>query len=266
MSTEHDAANAERAHGPASDEPERAADDDVAGNAGSAGSLDDNVDESSNENADETPQKPPSTIAGRFRGFLPVIVDVETGGFIAATDALLEVAAVIVRFDAAGDLQVAETFRYLVKPFEGSRLDPASLQVTGIDPFHPLRPALDEGEALRRLFQEVRKEVKEQGCNRAVLVGHNASFDLQFINAAVERTGVKRNPFHPFSSFDTATLAGVAFGQTVLGRAVAAAGFEWDDSRAHSALYDAEMTAKLFCTIVNRFRPVFEAGRPEKPK
>lgn len=211
-------------------------------------------------NLDESSPKPPSAIAGRFRGFLPVIVDVETGGFIAATDALLEVAAIIVRFDAAGDLQIAETFRYLVKPFPGSRLDPASLQVTGIDPFHPLRPALDEDEALRRLFQEIRKEVKEQGCNRAILVGHNASFDLQFINAAVERTGIKRNPFHPFSSFDTATLAGVAYGQTVLGRAVAAAGFEWDDNRAHSALYDAEMTAKLFCTIVNRFRPVFEAG------
>jgi ribonuclease T len=214
------------------------------------------------DDLDESPAKPPSAIAGRFRGFLPVIIDVETGGFIAATDALLEVAAVIVRFDAAGDLQIAETFRHLVKPFPGSRLDPASLQVTGIDPFHPLRPALDEDEALRRLFQEIRKEVKEQGCNRAILVGHNASFDLQFINAAVERTGIKRNPFHPFSCFDTATLAGVAFGQTVLGRAVAAAGFEWDDDRAHSALYDAEVTAKLFCTIVNRFRPVFEAGQP----
>jgi ribonuclease T len=139
---------------------------------------------------DDAP-KPPSAIAGRFRGFLPVIVDVETGGFIAATDALLEVAAVIVRFDAAGDLQIAETFRYLVKPFPGSRLDPASLQVTGIDPFHPLRPALDETEALRRLFQDIRKEVKEQGCNRAVLVGHNASFDLQFIEYVGTHRGLQ---------------------------------------------------------------------------
>jgi ribonuclease T len=91
-----------------------------------------------------------------------------------------------------------------------------------------------------------------------VLVGHNSFFDLQFLNAAVERTGIKRNPFHPFSSFDTATLAGVALGQTVLSRAVTAAGFEWEDDRAHSALYDAEMTAKLFCTVVNRFRSVYE--------
>jgi len=200
-----------------------------------------------------------SPLASRFRGFMPVIVDVETGGFNCATDALLEIAAVFVRFNAAGDLEPSGQHRYIVKPFEGSRLDPASLQVTGIDPFHPLRPAIDEGDALRSLFQEVRKEMKPTGCTRAVLVGHNSFFDLQFLNAAVERTGIKRNPFHPFSSFDTATLAGVAFGQTVLSRAVAAAGFEWQDENAHSALYDAEMTARLFCTVVNRFRGVYDA-------
>jgi ribonuclease T len=200
---------------------------------------------------------PPSPIAARFRGFLPVIVDVETGGFNSATDALLEVACVFVRFNGAGDLEPTEHHRYIVKPFEGARLDPASLEVTGIDPYHPLRIAMDEGDALRALFLEVRKEIKPTGCTRAVLVGHNAFFDLQFLNAAVERTGIKRNPFHPFSSFDTATLAGVAFGQTVLSRAVTAAGFTWNDEEAHSALYDAEMTARLFCAVVNRFRSVF---------
>ncbi len=200
---------------------------------------------------------PVTAIAGRFRGFLPVIVDVETGGFNSATDALLEVAAVFVRFNDSGDLEAGEHHRYIVKPFEGSRLDPASLQVTGIDPFHPLRPAVDEADALRSLFQEVRKELKATGCTRAILAGHNAFFDLQFLNAAVERTGIKRNPFHPFSSFDTVTLAGIAYGQTVLSRAVTAAGFEWHDDQAHSALYDAQMTAKLFCTIVNRFRGLY---------
>ena len=104
----------------------------------------------------------------------------------------------------------------------------------------------------------MRKEVKEQACNRAILVGHNAFFDLHFLNAAAERTQIKRNPFHPFSSFDTATLAGVAFGQTVLGRAVTAAGLSWDEAEAHSAAYDAERTAMLFCEIVNRFRSVYE--------
>lgn len=199
-----------------------------------------------------------SRIATRFRAFLPVVVDVETGGFNSATDALLEIAAVLVRFDENGLLEPGESHRYLVKPFPGANLEPASLEVTGIEPFHPLRPALDEADALRRLFKEIRREVREQECKRAILVGHNSFFDLQFLNAAVERCAVKRNPFHPFSSFDTATLAGVAFGQTVLSRAVTAAGFTWHEDRAHSALYDAEMTARLFCEIVNRFRDVYE--------
>lgn len=200
-----------------------------------------------------------TTISNRFRGFLPVVVDVETGGLNPATDALLEVAAVLLGMNSDGELELRESHRFLVKPFEGAILDPASLKVTGIDPYSALRLALDEGEALRRLFKPIRREVKAQACQRAILVGHNAFFDLQFINATVERARVRRNPFHPFSSFDTATLAGVAYGQTVLSRAVAAAGLEWEEDRAHSALYDAEMTAKLFCEIVNRFRGVYEA-------
>ncbi len=194
----------------------------------------------------------------RFRGFLPVVIDVETGGFNPATDALLEIAAVFVGFDSHGNLQPGDSERYMTKPFAGANIEPASLQVTGIEPFHPLRPALDEGDALRRLFKEIRARVKAENCKRAVLVGHNAFFDLQFLNAAVERTSIKRNPFHPFSSFDTAALAGVAFGQTVLSRAVTAAGFDWREERAHSALYDAEVTAQLFCEIVNRFRGVYQ--------
>jgi len=199
-----------------------------------------------------------SAISQRFRGFLPVVIDVETGGFNPATDALLEIAAIFVRQNDAGDIELGEHHRYLVKPFPGSKLEPASMLVTGIDPFHPLRPALDEEEALKRLFKEIRDEVKKHDCTRAVLVGHNSFFDLQFLNAAVERTKIKRNPFHPFSSFDTVTLAGVAYGQTVLGRAAVAAGLAWDEERAHSALYDAEITAQLFCKIVNRFRTVYE--------
>ena len=197
-------------------------------------------------------------MADRFRGFLPVVVDVETGGFNAKTDALLEIAAVLVEIDPDGLLRRRETFRYHVKPFEGANLDPASLAVNGIDPDHPLRPAIDERDALQRIFREVRRAVGDNGCQRAILVGHNAAFDLGFLNEAVARSSIKRNPFHPFSCFDTATLCGVAYGQTVLSRAVSAAGFVWDETLAHSAAYDAEITADLFCDIVNRFKPIYE--------
>lgn len=199
------------------------------------------------------------TMADRFRGFLPVVVDVETGGFNCKTDALLEIAAVLLDFGDGGILTRGQTFRYHVKPFSGANMEAASLAVNRIDPDHPLRPAIDERDALQRLFRDIRKAVRDDGCSRAILVGHNAAFDLGFLNEAIERSAIKRNPFHPFSCFDTATLCGVAFGQTVLSRAVAAAGFTWDETSAHSAAYDAEMTADLFCEIVNRFQPVYNS-------
>ena len=204
-------------------------------------------------------------MANRFRGFLPVVVDVETGGFNCKTDALLEVAAVLLEMDDEGLISRGETIRYHVKPFEGANLEPASLAVNGIDPHHPLRPAIDERDALQRIFREVRLAVRENRCSRAVLVGHNAHFDLGFMNEAVERSSIKRNPFHPFSCFDTATACGIAFGQTVLARAVIAAGLEWDESQAHSASYDAEITADVFCEVVNRYRDIFEDSRRNAP-
>ena len=190
----------------------------------------------------------------RFRGYLPVAIDVECGGFHAATDALLEIAAVFIEMDGDGVLRRGMTCNFHVKPFEGARLDPAALSVTGIDPFHPLRPALPERDALQRVFREVRHAVRAYQCRRAILVGHNAAFDLAFINAAVARTEMKRNPFHPFSCFDTATLAGAALGQTVLSKAVTVAGLEWDAGSAHNARYDAERSADIFCLVCNRLQ------------
>jgi ribonuclease T len=194
----------------------------------------------------------------RFRGFLPVVVDCETGGFNSTTDALLEIAAVMIELTPDGWLKRGATHRYHVQPFPGANLEPASLAINGIDPHHPLRPAITEKDALTRIFLEVRNAVRRYDCTRAVLVGHNSSFDLGFMNAAAARSGLKRNPFHPFSSFDTATLAGVALGQTVLSRAALAAGLDWNNESAHSAAYDAERTADLFCSICNQFRPIFE--------
>jgi len=192
-----------------------------------------------------------TAMSSRFRGYLPIVVDVETGGFNEQTDALLQIAAVIIDMDEDGQVFCAETVSCHVTPFEGSRLDPASMQINGIDVDHPFRLALDEKQALPKIFKPVREALKRQACNKAILVGHNAHFDLKFINAAAQRSGIKRNPFHPFSNFDTVTLAGLVYGQTVLARALKAAGFEWDTNEAHSAIYDAEMTASLFCKIVN---------------
>ena len=201
------------------------------------------------EHREDPPLK--TGIARRFRGFLPVVVDVETAGFNAETDALLEIAAVPIHMDSEGIVYPGQTVSAHVQPFPGANLDPAALAFTGIDPHHPLRIAEAEGPVLKKIFEPIRNAIKGSGCTRAILVGHNPAFDLAFLKAAVARTGIKRNPFHQFSTFDTATLAGLAYGQTVLARAIAAAGIEWDNSRAHSAVYDTEKTAELFCKIVN---------------
>jgi len=201
-------------------------------------------------------------IASRFRGFLPIVVDVETGGFNPKRDALLEIAAVLLDMDEQGVISRKQTIACHIEPFPGANLDMESLEFTGIDPYHPFRMAKPELEALEHIFKPVRRAIKDSGCSRAVLVGHNAAFDLSFLNAAVDRTKIKRNPFHPFSTFDTVSLAALAFGQTVLARAVKAAGIDWNSEKAHSAVYDTEKTADLFCTIINQWND-FSLKQPE---
>ena len=197
---------------------------------------------------------PPSLLSKRFRGFLPVVIDIESGGFNSRTDALLEVAVVLLQMDDSGTLSIKDSMSKNIDPFPGAVVEKAALEFTGIDLFDPERMAEEEGEALRELFQPIRKEISQTGCTRAVMVGHNAHFDLGFMNAASQRNQIKRNPFHPFSCFDTSTLAGLAYGQTVLAKACQAANIDFDNREAHSALYDAMKTAELFCGIVNRWR------------
>jgi len=190
-------------------------------------------------------------IKKRFDGFLPVVIDVETGGCQYQKDALLEIAAVLVDMNEEGTLEPQETFACHVTPFEGAHIDPEALKITGIDPFHPFRFAIPEKEALQQLFEFVRDALKKSECRRAVLVGHNAHFDLSFIQAATKRCHFKGSPFHAFTCFDTATLGGLMYGKSVLAKALKLADIPFDKNEAHSAIYDAEQTAELFCKIVN---------------
>ncbi|AUV85595.1 ribonuclease T [Vibrio campbellii] len=195
------------------------------------------------------------TLKKRFRGYFPVVVDVETAGFNAQTDALLEICAVTLSIDENGDLHPASTIHFHIEPFEGANLEKEALEFNGIrDPFSPLRGAVSEQEALKEIYKLIRKEQKAADCSRAIMVAHNAAFDLSFVSAANERCKLKRVPFHPFATFDTATLSGLAYGQTVLAKACKAAGMEFDNREAHSALYDTQQTAELFCGIVNKWK------------
>ncbi len=198
--------------------------------------------------------KKSTPLSKRFRGYLPVVLDLETAGFNSDTDAILEVAAVIIGMNENEELVPEETHSYHVKPFEGANLDEASLKFTGINPHHPLRIAHPEEDVFADMFKHIRKKMKAEACTRAILVAHNAHFDHGFIRAAAERHKLNRNPFHPFSSLDTVALSALSYGQTVLSRACEAAGLDFSSEEAHSARYDAEKTAELFCLIINRWK------------
>jgi len=191
-------------------------------------------------------------IKKRFGGYYPVVIDVETAGVNPLNDALLEVAAVLVEYNEQGNLQPGEVFSCHVTPFEGANLDPAALEINKIDPYHPFRFAIDEQKALENLYTFVSEAVKKHECRRAVLVGHNAHFDLSFIQAANKRCKIRKTPFHAFTCFDTATLAGMVYSNTILARALQAAKIPFDKNEAHSAIYDAKKTAELFCLIANK--------------
>lgn len=219
------------------------------------------VSEQANESADAKDTDTPeiesagnTVMARRFRGFMPVVIDVECGGFNAQTDAILEIAAVLLGFNEHGHLIRESTHFYRVVPFPGLKLEEAALKFTGIDPHHPFRIAHPEPEVFRDMFQHIRAKMKTEECKRAILVGHNAHFDHGFVRAAAERHNLKRNPFHPFSSLDTASMSALCFGQTVLARACDAAGLGFEPAEAHSARYDAEKTADLFCHMINRWQ------------
>ena len=206
----------------------------------------------------------------RFRGYFPVVIDVETGGFNAGTDALLEIAVTMLKMNSDGVLEIDKTLHFNIEPFEGLNLEPEALAFNGIDPTNPLRGAVSEKEAFLEIFKAVKKAQKAADCHRCIIVAHNAAFDLGFVNKAIERNDLKRSPFHPFASFDTATLAGLAIGHTVLAKACIMAGIPFDNSEAHSALYDTERTAELFCYIVNRWKAlggwplIHDAAEPEQ--
>ncbi len=85
-------------------------------------------------------------IGQRFVVFLPVVVDVETAGFNAQTDALLEIAAIPIIYNEEGQFVPGQAYHAHINPFEGANLDRRSLDFIGIDPSNPMRMAMAEDE------------------------------------------------------------------------------------------------------------------------
>ena len=189
----------------------------------------------------------------RFRKYLPVVVDLETGGFDPINNAILEIAVTLIGQNDKYELVVLDTHRYHIDPYKDLIVEQESLDFTKIKLDHPLRKAVSEKEALNELFKIINKAKSEYSCSRAILVGHNAHFDLAFIKESIKRNNIKKSPFHPFSVLDTVSLGAMHTQQTVLARVCESLSIDYDSNEAHSAAYDAEITAKDFCKIINLF-------------
>ena len=107
-------------------------------------------------------------LKNRFRGYFPVIIDVETAGFDAKQDALLELAAITLKMDENGYLHPDQKCHFHIEPFEGANINPESLKFNGIDIHNPLRNAGSELDAITGLFQMVRRAQKEADCQRSI--------------------------------------------------------------------------------------------------
>ena len=191
-------------------------------------------------------------LKNRFRKYLPVVVDIETGGFDPETNAILEIAITLIEQED-DDFIVGETFRHHIKPFKDLIVEDESLEFTKIKLDHPLRNAVSEIDAFQDLFKIINKTRNKYECSRAILVGHNAHFDHSFLTASYKRNNIKKTPFHKFSVIDTVSLGVLATGQTVLARICDELDIAYDNEEAHSAAYDTIVTAKVFCSIVNKF-------------
>lgn len=211
---------------------------------------------------DDIKNKKINNLNNRFRGFYPVVIDIETSGVNYKKNALLEIAIITLKMDNYGWIKKDKILHYHIKPFIGSIIEKKSLEFNKIDPYSPFRKAINEHNALKYIFNFINKEIKNKKFKKAILVAHNVIFDLNFINAAVKRSEIIDNPFHNFVTFDTAALSGLVFGQTVLAKACKAIGMNFDINQAHSALYDVIKTAKLFCFIVNYWKKL--GGWPVK--
>ena len=189
-------------------------------------------------------------LSKRFRGFLPIVVDIETAGFDPNKNAILEIAVIFMDY-ADTVLVTTDTFHEHIIPEPGLILDPEALEFTKIIPDHPFRFAVSEKAMLASLRDKIQQQCALTGCSRAVLVGHNGQFDLSFIQAALIRQEMSML-LHRFLVFDTATLSAAFLGETVLARAVRRSGKPFDEKEAHGALYDATVTAELFAHLINR--------------
>ena len=159
-----------------------------------------------------------------------VVFDLETTGLRPGSARLCEVGAVRVR-----GLELRERFQSLANP--GARLQPGIAELTGIRD-DDLRRAPPVAAVVRRFLSFA---------GDAVLVAHNARFDLAFLDAETMRLDGKRVAA---TVVDTVGLARKMLGRQPANLGALSYRFATDARPCHRALPDAEATAEILLRLI----------------
>lgn len=155
-----------------------------------------------------------------------VVFDVETTGLSAVYDTIIELAAVKVR---GGELK--ETFERFANPHHP--LSSTTTELTGITD-DMVKDAPEVAEVMRDFVEFI---------GDAVLVAHNASFDMGFFYEACKKANIKVNPY---PVIDTLELARFLYPELRNHRLnTLAKKFDIELTQHHRAIYDTEATAHL---------------------
>src|SRR5437773_3919434 len=159
-----------------------------------------------------------------------VVVDLETTGLRPGTCRICEIGAVCVR-----ELELGETFQTLANP--GIALGRAVASLTGLRD-RELRRAPPAAEAVRRFLAFA---------GDAVLVAHNARFDMAFLDNETMRLTGRRVAA---TVVDTVGLARRLLGRQPANLGALAYRFVTDARPCHRALPDAEATAEILLRLI----------------
>lgn len=168
-----------------------------------------------------------------------VVFDTETTGLSARFDKVIELAAVKMRQGT-----VLKKFDMFIDP--GHRLSSTTINLTGITD-DMVRGSKSEKEVFE-LFQEF--------CGDSIIVGHNATFDVDFMNIGYTRHDLPtiKNPW-----IDTLPLARLLYPELKsfrLNRIAKLLNVELEHH--HRAIYDAEATGYIYFAMLKEAKEQFQ--------
>lgn len=164
-----------------------------------------------------------------------IVFDTETTGLDFDADRVIEIGGV----ELWNHIPTGRNWHSFVRPV-GRRVDPGAFDVHGIS---------DEFLSDKRIFEEIADELLDF-FGDAVLIAHNASFDIRFLNAELARVG--RPMLAMERVVDTLQMARRKFPMAPATLDALCSRFQIDASRRdkHGALVDSELLAGCYIELI----------------